>query len=132
LAAAGHRCAATAGQHRDVGDDAGSRRWGRAFVRALLPVSLSGGYAVTYGVWVAIHPGEFQRAFGVWWEPQHQDLRLEGVLANSIRPWGLLAAQVSLAVHDQQTPYCSGSPEAQLSRVLREERPHEDILGTLP
>lgn len=104
-----------------------------AFARALLPVRLTGGHTVTYGVWVAVHPGDLQRAFGVWREPQYQDLRLEGALANSIKPWGLLAAPVSLAVRDpQQTPYCSGSPEQQLSRVLGQEWPHEDILGALP
>ena len=65
-------------------------------------------------------------------EPEYQDLRLEGALANSIQPWGLLAASVSLAVRDpQQTPYCSGSSEPQLSRVLGEEWPHEDILDAL-
>jgi hypothetical protein len=29
-----------------------------AFVRALLPVSLTGGHTATYGVWVAVHPGD--------------------------------------------------------------------------
>lgn len=93
-----------------------------AFVRAPLPVRLSGGHTVTYGVWVGIHPAELQRLFGVWWTPEYQDLRIDGVLANSVQPWGLLAAPVSLAVRDpRQAPYCSGSPEPGLSRVLGEE-----------
>jgi len=104
-----------------------------AFVRALLPVSLTGGYAVTYGVWVGIDPQELQRAFAVWFEPEYQDLRLDGLLANSIQPWGLLGAPVSLAVRDpEHTPYCSDTTDLQLSRVLTEQWPHEDILDSLP
>ena len=53
------------------------------FVRALLVVRLVGGYAVTDGVWVGIHPGDLQRAFRVWWEPEYENLRLEGALTNS-------------------------------------------------
>ncbi len=103
------------------------------FVRALLAVRLTGGYAVTYGVWVGVRPGDLQRAFRVWWEPEYEDLRLDGALANSIPPWGLLAAPVTLAVKDpEHTPYCVSSSDHVLSRVLGEEWPHKDILGTLP
>jgi hypothetical protein len=104
-----------------------------AFVRALLPVCLSGGHTVTFGVWAGIDPRELQRAFAIWWEPEYRDLRLEGALANSIPPWGLLAAPVTLVVRDpQQPPYCSESPDQQLSRVLNEQWPHADILDALP
>jgi len=104
-----------------------------SFVRALLPVSLTGGYTVTYGVWVGIEPRELQRAFEVWWEPEYTDLRLDGFLANSIQPWGLLAVPVSLAVRDpEHTPYCSGSSDPQFLRVLNEQWPHEDVLAPLP
>jgi hypothetical protein len=103
------------------------------FVRALLPVRLTGGYTVTFGVWVAIHPGDLQRVFAVWWEPEYADLRLDGFLANSVEPWGLLAAPVSLEVRDpEQTPYCSASSDPELSRVLADEWPHEDVLTALP
>lgn len=104
-----------------------------AFVRALLPISLTGGHTVTYGLWVAVDPRDLQRALAVWWEPAYQDLRLDGALANSIQPWGLLAAPVSLAVRDPgQTPYCSASPDPQLSRVLNDQWPHDAILDSLP
>ena len=39
------------------------------FVRALPPFGLTGGYTVTFGVWVAVHPDDLQRAFAVWCEP---------------------------------------------------------------
>jgi hypothetical protein len=103
------------------------------FVRALLVVRLTGGYAVTYGVWAGVHPGDLQRAFRVWWEPEYENLRLEGALANSVPPWGLLAAPVTLAVKDpEHTPYCVSSSDPMLSRVLGQEWPHKDILETLP
>lgn len=81
---------------RVVGDDADPSVG--AFVGALLPIRLVGGHTVTYGVWAGIHPAELQRVFGIWWEPEYQNLRLEGVLANSIAPWGLLGAPVGLLV----------------------------------
>ena len=53
---------------------------------ALLVVRLVGGYTVTYGVWVGVHPDDLQRAFRVWWEPDYDNLRLGGGLANSVPP----------------------------------------------
>jgi hypothetical protein len=76
-----------------------------SFVRALLPVDLTGGYTVTFGVWVGIDPDELQRAFAVWWEPAYKDLRLSGRLANAIGPWGLLAASVDWKSWTQRRPH---------------------------
>jgi len=104
-----------------------------AFVRALMPVSLSGGYTVTYGLWVGIAPQDLQKAFAVWWEAEYKDLRLDGFLANSVQPWGLLAAPVSLAVRDpEHTPYCSESSHPRLAQVLRAQWPHDEIIDSLP
>jgi len=103
------------------------------FVRALLPVRLTGGYTVTFGVWVAIRPDELQRAFAVWWEPGYADLRLDGFLANAVQPWGLLYAPVSLEVRDpEHSPYCSASSDPELARVLADAWPHEEVLRALP
>jgi hypothetical protein len=103
------------------------------FVRALLVIRLVGCYAVTYGVWAGVHPDDLQHAFRVWWEPEYENLRLEGALANSVPPWGLLAAPVTLAVKDPgQTPYCVSSSDSMLSRILSEEWPHKDVLDALP
>lgn len=101
------------------------------FVRALLPVHLSDGHTVTFGVWVGVHPDDLQAAFAVWWEPEYPSLRLEGRLANSVPPWGLLAVPVSLAVRDpEHTPYCVASPDATLTAVLNDAWPREDVLAT--
>jgi hypothetical protein len=76
---------------------------------------------------------DLQRAFAVWWEPGYADLRLDGFLANSVEPWGLLAAPVSLDVRDtEQAPYCSASSDPGLSQVLADEWPHETVLAALP
>src|SRR5438128_2067983 len=90
-----------------------------AFVRALLPVRLTDGYMLTFGVWVAIPPDDLKSTFAIWWEPEYQALHLEGLLANAIPPWGLLGAPVSLAVRDpDETPYCVASPIKELADVL--------------
>jgi hypothetical protein len=77
---------------------------------------------VTYGVWIGVRPEDLQRAFRVWWEPDYLDLRVNGLLANVIQPWGLRAAPVHLAVRDpEQTPYCVSSPDAVFADVLDDE-----------
>ena len=100
-----------------------------AFVRALLPVRLTGGHTITFGVWIAIDPAHLQSVFATWWEPEYQDLRMAGWLANAISPWGLLSAPVQTVVRNaDETPYCDSSSHPQLDRVLHEEWPHDLIL----
>jgi hypothetical protein len=104
-----------------------------AFVRVLLPVTLTGGYSVTYGVWLGIHPEDLRRTFEVWSEPAYQDLRLEGRLANAVPPFGLLAAPVTATVRDvDETPYCTESSDAELCRVLTEKWDHATVLASFP
>lgn len=103
-----------------------------AFVRALLPIRLTGGHRLTYSVWVAVRPDDLRRAFATWWEPEYADLTLSGRLANPIPPWGLLAVPVELAVRDpDQTPCCDRSPDPLLQVVLEREWDHPTVLGTV-
>jgi hypothetical protein len=100
-----------------------------AFVRVLLPVRLTGGHTLTFGLWLAIDPAELPPIFGVWWEPQYADLRICGWLANAVPPWGLLATPVETVVRDpDETPYCVRSDDPQLDAVLHDEWPHELVL----
>ena len=102
------------------------------FVRCLLPVRLSGGHSVTFGVWVGISPEDLQRTFRLWWAPEYAGLVLDGRLANALPGWGLLAAPVRATVRNtDETPYCTGSPDPVLARLLTEEWPHEDVLPRL-
>ena len=104
-----------------------------AFVRALLPVTLTAGHTVTYGTWIAIHPDELQRTFATWWAPEYQALELDGYLANRIAPWDVLAAPVHLVVRDpEQTPYCADSQHPELRSVLTREWDHDSVLDALP
>jgi len=96
------------------------------FVRALLPIKLTGGHKLTYGVWLGVDPHEFPSIFQAWWTPSFVDLRITGLLANEIKPWGLLGAPVEAGVrHEDQAPYCEHSSNSQLNRVLRDEWPHD-------
>jgi hypothetical protein len=102
-----------------------------AFVRALLPIRLTDGHRLTYGVWVAIHPDELQRAFSVWWAPEYADLELPGVLANPVPPWGLLFAPVELGIRDtEEAPYCRHSTDPKLLAVLEREWGHATVLDS--
>lgn len=103
------------------------------FVRSLLPVRLSGGYTVTFGVWLGVHPDDLQRAFSVWVAPEYVDLRLEGRLANALPAWDVFGAPVVATVLDPEaTPYVVSSTDPMLSQVLADEWPHEQILPGLP
>jgi hypothetical protein len=104
-----------------------------AFVRSLLPVQLTGGFTVTFGVWLAVRPDDLQRAYAVWWEPEYRDLVLDGRLANELPVWGLLAAHAQASVHDEnETPWIDHSSDPLLARVLTERWPHDEVLGALP
>lgn len=104
-----------------------------AFVRALLPVRLTGGYRLTFGLWLAVHPDDLRRAFQVWWEPDYAHLVLDGWVANVVPPWGLLGAPVRAGVRSpDETPYCLESPDPTLGRVLAEEWSHVEVLDALP
>lgn len=101
-----------------------------AFVRALLPVHLTGGHAVTYGVWVGLDPKDLRHVFDTWWSEGYSSLVVEGFLANAIEPWGLRAAPIRLEVlNTSHTPYCVDSPDKRLRSLLRDDWDHDLILS---
>jgi hypothetical protein len=98
-----------------------------------LRTRLDDGYQVTFGVWLGIHPERLQSTFAVWWEPEYVDLRLDGVLANSIEPWGLFPAPATATVRDpEETPYVTASSDPLLAEVLTSTWPHDQVLPHLP
>ncbi|MTD15067.1 DUF2199 domain-containing protein [Nakamurella sp. YIM 132087] len=104
-----------------------------AFVRALLKIELTADHRVTYGVWVAIDPAEFIPVFENWWEPSYKDLRLHGLLANAVPPWGLFAKQVTIAVTDTDSlPYCVDSADQELRDVITGRFDHQMVLAAVP
>ncbi|WP_405061620.1 DUF2199 domain-containing protein [Kribbella sp. NBC_01505] len=99
------------------------------FVRVLLPIQLDQGHTLTYGVWLAVSPDDLQRTFATWWEPEYADLRLNGLLANSIHPWDLLYTPATATVRNpNETPYLTTSPDPSLTTVLTTTWPHEKTL----
>ena len=103
------------------------------FVRCLLPIALTGGYSVTFGVWLAVAPEDLQRAFRLWWDPAYRHLELDGLLANSLPCWGLLGSPSHAEVQtEDQTPCITSSTSTELMAVLESEWSHELVLGALP
>ncbi len=105
------------------------------FIRTLMPVALTGGFTVTYGVWIEIESDDLHNAWRVWHLPEYVNLRLTGLLANAAPPWGdvLLGASVSAAPRDpDEIPYIIASTEPNLGRILTTEWPHEKVLAFLP
>jgi hypothetical protein len=105
-----------------------------AFARCLLPVRLTGGHRVTFGVWLAFDPAELGRVVEVWWDDAaYPGLVLDGYLANTPPFVDVLRAPVRAVVRDPgHTPYLDSSPHPGLTRLLTAEWPHDEVLPTLP
>ncbi len=125
-------------------DERAGRTWGNedlmqvegigAFVRVLVPVHLTGGYTLTFGAWLGVHPDDLRRAFETWWQPEYQGLRLEGRLANLLPPWEeeTYTKPVAATVEDPDAvPYATESSDDMMQRVLTSEWPHEVILAAV-
>lgn len=107
---------------------------GEWFVRALMPVPLSGGYSLTFGVWIGLSPEEFTRATMVWSDPVlYPTYAADGYLANALPIWGLFRAPVRIeARREDERPVVVSSPDPTAERVLGEEWDHAFVLPELP
>ncbi|MCV2393134.1 DUF2199 domain-containing protein [Actinotalea sp. M2MS4P-6] len=104
-----------------------------AFVRVLAPIPLSGGFSVTFGAWLGVHPDDLQRAFRVWHAPAYADLDLDGRLANDLLDRGVLGAPARATVLNVlHTPYVTTSTDERLVELLRGPSDHDDVLSHLP
>lgn len=126
------------------GDERASKTWGNdvltqvrgvgAFIRILIPVRLTGGYTITFGAWLGVHPEALRHAYEVWHQPQYLDLTLDGRLANMLPPWESetygrpLTAAARNADH---VPYASQTSDVTLARILDSEWPHELVLAAI-
>ncbi len=103
------------------------------FVRVVLPVILIGGHTITFGLWLGVHPDDFQRTVREWWAPTYPQLILQGRIGNDIQPWGLLARVATASVRSaDQTPYLTASEDDVVRRVITDEWPHEPVIDALP
>jgi hypothetical protein len=104
-----------------------------SFLRALVPVQLTGGYTVTFGAWVGVPPEEAKHAFDVWWTPAYSSLDIEGRLANALPGWDVFGAPVRLVVRNvEETPYCDSSTDEVMAGVLSDVWSHDAVLASLP
>jgi hypothetical protein len=101
------------------------------FIRVILPVQLSDGYAVNFGTWLECDSEDFRKAWQTWNFPDYANLEVEGFVANKIEPWGEFPhALVKATVRDmEQVPYLTSSDNELIGRVLTETWPHADVLG---
>jgi hypothetical protein len=125
-------------------EDRAARTWGNdvlmmvhevgAFVRVLVPVHLTGGYTVTFGAWLGVHPDDLRRAHEIWFKPEYSELELDGVLANMLPPWEDQTYRHPLRVavrSPDEVPYAVESTDAELQHILTEEWPHEFVLAAV-
>jgi hypothetical protein len=104
-----------------------------AFIRCLMPVRLSAGSMITYSAWLQVDPASERQARKVWNEPAYAELRLEGTIANAIKPWGQISGEPARAeVRDTGIlPYLVAEPGTLLERVLTETWDRDDVLSRI-
>jgi hypothetical protein len=105
-----------------------------AFVRILVPVRLTGGFAVTYGAWLGVHPDQLRRAWEVWERPEYMSLQLRRILANKLPPWEAETYRKQLEAAprvEDQLPYATQSADPGLQDILSREWQHEPVLDAL-
>jgi hypothetical protein len=103
-----------------------------SFMRSTLPVRLTGGHQLDFGVWIAADRAVLAHAWAIWNAPEYVFLAVDGLLANALPGWDVLGAPVTATVRTtDELPYCTASPHPELSGVLTRTWPHADVLPRL-
>jgi hypothetical protein len=105
------------------------------FMRVLLPVTLTEGYRITYGTWLALlGEDDFDRVQALWHAPEYPSLVVEGQLANAIEPWGApLMTRARVAVQDAgQVPYVEEIQDDAMANVLTDTWSRSWVLSAIP
>ncbi len=81
------------------------------FLRVILPVKLSDGFAIDFGTWLEIDNEDFRTAWQTWNFPEYKDLEIEGYVANQIAPFDRFPhALAKVTVREpEQVPYLTSS-----------------------
>lgn len=104
-------------------------------MRTLLPVNLTDGFTVTFGVWLAVESDVLHHAWQIWHAPDYVGLRFCGQLANALPPWGeqVVGRRVCTEVRDANAiPSVCASDDPLVARILADEWPHDEVLPHLP
>jgi hypothetical protein len=100
----------------------------------LVPIRLTGGYTVTFGAWLGVHPDDLRRAFDVWWTQDYTGLQLEGRLANMLPPWEsdtYARPLVAVVPNPDEVPYADSSSDESMQNVPGREWPHDAVLAAI-
>jgi hypothetical protein len=100
------------------------------FIRVILPIKLSDGYAIDFGTWLECGGDDFRKAWQSWNFPEYKDLEIEGYIANEIQPFDNFPhALVKATVREmEQVPYLTSSKNEVFSMLLDNIWPHADVL----
>jgi hypothetical protein len=100
------------------------------YLRVILPVKLTDGFAVDFGTWLKVDPEVFKEAWQKWNFPEYKDFACDGLLANRLEPWKpTLRTHVKARVRDMdQVPYVVESPNELGARIIGETWPHDEVL----
>jgi hypothetical protein len=100
------------------------------YLRVLMPVKLTDGFAVDFGTWVKIEPEAFREAWNRWNFPEYKDFTCNGFLANRMEPWKpTLRTRVTVRVLDfDNVPYVVESSDTLGARIISETWPHAEVL----
>jgi hypothetical protein len=101
------------------------------FLRVILPIKLSDGFAIDFGTWLEIDNEDFRTAWQTWNFPEYKDFTVEGYVANDIAPFEKFPhALVKASVREmEQVPYLTASDDESFSKVLEDTWPHAKILA---
>lgn len=101
------------------------------YLRVVLPVKLTDGFAVNFGTWAKVDPEIFRDAWQAWNAPEYKDLAFDFRLGNKIEPWlPPLRTHMKAVVKDvDQVPFVVESPSELGNRILTEVWPHAEVLA---
>ena len=100
------------------------------FLRVLLPVTLTDGFAVEFGTWLEIDSEDFRQAWQTWNFPEYAEYSVEGYLANTIAPWDQFRhSLVKAVVRDQAgVPVVTAGGNEDVATILDTTWPHAKVL----
>jgi hypothetical protein len=99
------------------------------FIRVILPIKLTDGFAVDFGTWLECDPMDFHRAWNTWNFQEYKDLEIEGYVANRIAPFDKFPhALVKATVREMEhVPYLASSENEVFTKLLTDTWPHADV-----
>ena len=101
------------------------------FVRVILPVKLSDGFAVDFGTWLEVINEDFRALWNTWNFPEYKDFEIQGYVGNVIAPFDAFPhALVKATVREtEQVPYLTSSENSVFTRLLSDTWPHATVLA---